>query len=126
VRGMDLLIKASRYLRTMIGKSSRNWTRNCEDACWQWRGGGEEVFVLPNFQGLIPWSHLQGLVHRHQYSWTLEIMIQINHLHFKGKFLLLKLLIVCGILYFCKFLVSINIFIFFVKTNYLEPSSPLL
>jgi len=91
VRGMDLLRLASRCLRTMIGTSSRNWTRNCEDACWQWRDseGEEEVFVSPDFQGLISSSHLQGLVHRHWYSWTLEIMIQINLLHFKRKFLLL-------------------------------------
>jgi hypothetical protein len=108
---MDLLRLASRCLRTMTGTSSRNWTRNCEDASLQWRDseGEEEVFVSPEFQGLIPSSHLQGLVHRHRYSWTLEIMIQINLLHFKRKFLQFKLLIVCGILYFCKFLISINI-----------------
>jgi hypothetical protein len=122
LRGMDLLTLASRCLRTMTGTSIRNWTRNYDDACWHWRDseGEEEAFVSPDFQCLISSGHPQGLVHCHRYSWTLEMTIQINRLQFKRKFLLLKMLIVYEILYFCKFLVSINIYIFFLRENKLS------
>ena len=71
-------------------------------------------------QYLIVSSHLQGLVHPHQYSWMLEIMIQMARLQFKWKYLVLK----CLFLY-CTFFVNfsyVRTYFFLVETHWNHPS----
>jgi len=72
---------------------------------------------LARFQCLIHSSHLQGLVHRHLYCWTLEKVTQTTCLQFKRKCFLLQFPFFCQIPYFfLKVFVSVNKSFFFVKT----------
>jgi hypothetical protein len=43
-------------------------------------------------------SHLQGLLHRHLYCWTMAMMIHLTHLQFLRKGLHLKLSFVCDVI----------------------------
>jgi hypothetical protein len=60
---------------------------------------------------------LQGLVHRHLYFWTKEMVIQTTRLQFK-RLILLKLSFVCHIIF------SLNVS-FFVGNNRLYRSTPI-
>jgi len=80
---------------------------------WRSRSGR----CLARFQCLIHSSHLQGLVQRHLYCWTLEVVIQTTCLQFKRNCFLLQFPFFCQIAYFCfKFPVSVNKSSFFVQT----------
>ena len=95
LRGLDSLILASRCLRVLIQTSSK------------------QLQLDKELRGcLLCSSHLQGLLHIHLYSWTLELMIQITCPEFKRKCLLLKLSFALQISYFCTFFVSVNITFF--------------
>jgi len=73
---------------------------------------------LVRLQCLISSSHLHGLLHRHVYCSTLELMIQMTLRHFTSKCLALKLSfrISCNFSYVWTF--------FFVELDYLAPFTP--
>ena len=71
--------------------SGINWTRNCEDSCWLGGDLKEKRSLSARLQCLICSCHPQGLVHRHLYCWTVDMMFQMTHLQTEMKCLLLKL-----------------------------------
>ena len=59
-----------------------------------WLGGDlkeKKRSLLARLQCLICSCHPQGLVHRHLYCWTVDMMFQMTHLQSERKCLLLKL-----------------------------------
>ena len=58
-----------------------------------WLGGDlkEKRSLSARLQCLICSCHPQGLVHRHLYCWTVDMMFQMTHLQTEMKCLLLKL-----------------------------------
>ena len=93
--------------------SSSKQTRIYEEILKERRG-----LCLTRVHCLIASSHLQGLLHRHLYCWTMEMMIQTTSLQFMRK-CLHKLSLVCHISTLCRFFVSISFF--FIKS--LKPPS---
>ena len=85
LRGLDWLKLESRCLEDVIGMSSEHQKlyRELWGCLLLWGNSkGVEFLCLARFQCFISSSRFQGLVHRHLYCWTLEMMIQIARLQF--------------------------------------------
>jgi hypothetical protein len=102
-KSMDSLrLASSKFLKTLIRRSGEQQELAKEmQGCllamtrlWRIRKG----CCLARLQYWTSSNHLQGLIRRHLYCWTLE-MIQVPRLEFNRKCLLLKLPLVCNISY---------------------------
>ena len=112
LRGLEELKMSSRWLKTSIRTSSEE--RQLGNELW------ECVFSVGRFcrrrrglflamiQGLIS-SLLQRFIRHYLCGWAVGVTIQMTHLQFKRKCVLLKLSFVCNISKVCNSIISMNI-----------------
>ena len=113
LKGLDWLKMVSRWLRSLIGRSSEQQQLDWElwggllDTGRFWRKTRGSCLARRNC--LISLNHLQGTLYRHLYCWTLGMMIKMNCWQFKRKCSLLKSSFCLSVHVFCNFFfVSLN------------------
>ena len=83
LRGLGSLKLALRCLRTSHGTGSEQQQLDRELTRRFWRS--IICVCLGRLHCFVSSTHHQGLLYRHLYCWTLEMMVQTNALQFKGN-----------------------------------------